>query len=583
MIDPLLSLAFTFSSGKGIYALLLGSGVSRSAEVPTGWEIVLDLIRKLALLNNEDCEPNPEVWYKEKYREDPNYGKLLDNIAKSPTERNKLLRFYFEPTEDEVEQKLKIPTLAHKSIAELVKKGYIKVIITTNFDRLMEKALEEIGIVPTVISTPDAAEGAIPLTHEICTILKVNGDYIDTRIKNTPDELKEYDERINKLLDKIFDEYGLIVCGWSAEWDFALRCALERCQSHRFTTFWAYKDKLEDSAEKLIQLRKSQTIKIDNADVFFNKLCEMILSLEEASRPHPLSKKIAVATLKRYLKDKKYEIDLHELIMNETEKVYEKLSEKNFPTKNIEFSNDLLLKRLEQYESILEILSSLFVTGCYWSDKSYEDLWVKSLERIANSQGGKGGYSDLFKLSRYPALLLIYAGGISAISNKKYNTFSSLLTKVKVKENHTELPFVLCVWTDAVMDKDIGNRIPGLEKQKTPISDYLYTKLRNWFLEVLPDNDSYQKCFDRFEYLYALVYVDLHEKKTKMIRGPIGCFGYRDRSFYESTIMCITETEARNAGNDWEPLKAGLFDGSIERFLELKRIFDGRLCEWFDR
>lgn len=37
-----------------------------------------------------------------------------------------------------------MPTVAHKAIANLVKHGFIKVIVTTNFDRLLERALEEI-------------------------------------------------------------------------------------------------------------------------------------------------------------------------------------------------------------------------------------------------------------------------------------------------------------------------------------------------------------------------------------------------------------------------------------------------------
>ena len=55
MIEPILSLALAVQSNKGVYALLLGSGVSRAAGVPTGWEIAEDLIRKLALLKGQDC------------------------------------------------------------------------------------------------------------------------------------------------------------------------------------------------------------------------------------------------------------------------------------------------------------------------------------------------------------------------------------------------------------------------------------------------------------------------------------------------------------------------------------------------
>ena len=40
--DTITKLAFTIHSSPGIYALLLGSGISRDAGIPTGWMITLD-------------------------------------------------------------------------------------------------------------------------------------------------------------------------------------------------------------------------------------------------------------------------------------------------------------------------------------------------------------------------------------------------------------------------------------------------------------------------------------------------------------------------------------------------------------
>ena len=54
MIGPIISLVFSMHSSKGVYALLLGSGISRSAEIPTGWEVTLNLIRKFANLSGEN-------------------------------------------------------------------------------------------------------------------------------------------------------------------------------------------------------------------------------------------------------------------------------------------------------------------------------------------------------------------------------------------------------------------------------------------------------------------------------------------------------------------------------------------------
>ncbi|MGF6243481.1 hypothetical protein P3T42_005245 [Paraburkholderia sp. GAS38] len=184
MLDPLISLAFSMQSNKGAYALLLGSGVSRSSRIPTGWEIVLELIRKVAVLSEEQCAPDPAAWYAAKFGEQPDYGKLLDMVAKTPSERQQLLRAYFEPSADEQGQGVKMPTKAHRAIAKLAFAGYVRVIVTTNFDRLMERALEDEGIAPVVLSAPDHIEGVVPLAHMKCCVVKVHGDYLDTRIRN---------------------------------------------------------------------------------------------------------------------------------------------------------------------------------------------------------------------------------------------------------------------------------------------------------------------------------------------------------------------------------------------------------------
>ena len=90
-MDPLLSLAFSMQTNKGVYALLLGSGISRAAKIPTGWEVVLELIRKLALLSGEDCEPVPENWYSNKFGHAPDYSVLLDRVAKTSADRKSVV------------------------------------------------------------------------------------------------------------------------------------------------------------------------------------------------------------------------------------------------------------------------------------------------------------------------------------------------------------------------------------------------------------------------------------------------------------------------------------------------------------
>lgn len=424
MIDPILSLAFTIHSNKGVYALLLGSGVSRGAGIPTGWEVVLDLVKKLANLKETNTEEDPVTWYTEEFGEEPSYDRLLNDLAKSPAERANLLKPYFEPTAEDSDEGLRKPTKAHKAIAQLVKGGYIRVILTTNFDRLIENALHEVDITPTVISTADASEGALPLTHAPVTVIKLHGDYLDTRIKNTPEELEVYDERINALLDRILDEYGLIVCGWSADYDPALRAALERCKSHRFTAYWTQKDEPGIQANKLISLRRAETIKINAADEFFLDLSEKVQSLEELSRPHPISIQAAVASVKRYLVDERHSIVLRDLISLETERLVDHLSDVSRFPMNTPRNADELVKRTEQYQDVSETLLSLLVTGCYWGKPEQSYLWRDCLQRVTNCKESDNGINSRTDFFLYPDLLLVYAGGIASIASKRfYNLF----------------------------------------------------------------------------------------------------------------------------------------------------------------
>jgi hypothetical protein len=226
--DVLTQLAFALFENKGVFAVLLGSGLSRAAEIPTGWEITLDLIRRVALAQGTVQQPDWAKWYHETTGQEPNYSTLLEELAGSPDERRAILHRYIEPTEEDREGRRKVPTAAHRAIAELVRRGYIRVIVTTNFDRLTESALREIGVEPTVVASVDALSGAEPIAHSVCYILKLHGDYKDARILNTDAELSAYPTEFDRQLDRIFDEYGLIVCGWSGEWDHALKRAFLR-------------------------------------------------------------------------------------------------------------------------------------------------------------------------------------------------------------------------------------------------------------------------------------------------------------------------------------------------------------------
>lgn len=581
MIEPILTLAISVHSNPGVYALLLGSGLSRPAGIPTGWDVVLDLVRKVATLDGEDCEPDPAAWYQSRYGEEPDYSKLLDQLAKSPPERQQLLRSYFEPDEEEREQGLKLPTAAHRAIAELVAKRYVRVIITTNFDRLMEQALEAVGVTPTVISSADQASGALPLAHTNCTVIKIHGDYIDTRIKNTPDELATYDLVMDKLLDRVFDEYGLIVCGWSAQWDPALRAAIERCPNRRFTTFWAARGKVSDEAAGLIQRRQAELVQIEGADHLFQDLSEKVLSLEQISSRHPLSTPVAVATLKRYLPDARRRIGARDLLMEEANQLHERLSDARFPV-GAYHDRAAIARRVNEYEELTKTLCGMVATGCYWGDESHEDFWRQCLERVADHGGQTTGYETLLHLKLYPALLLMYAGGIAATAAMKYGNLAALLVRSTAHEleNLKVRPAALALDPEQVLEPDQAwHMLNRRARPHTPVSDYLHITLRDTLRDLLPRDAEYTRCFDRFEVLLALVAGDLNARLTHYFLYPAGSFIWRDirRDGTNKGIIADLYSEIESAGDVWPGFRAGLFDGKLEQFQVTKSQFDEEL------
>lgn len=573
--DPIIKLALSIHSNPGIYALLLGSGLSRSAGIPTGWDIVLDLIQKLAALKNEKPEPDPETWYKDKFGEPPEYSKLLDMLTATPAERMAILKAYFEPTDEEKEQGLKVPTPAHKAIAKLVKSGYFRMILTTNFDRLLEKALQDEGIEPDVISSDDDLKGALPYIHSKCYVVKLHGDYLDTRIKNTRSELSEYSSELNAFLDRVFDDFGLIICGWSGTWDIALRNAILRSPNRRFPTYWLARGKLTEEAKEIIHHRRAEIIYIESADQFFTDLLEKIEALKEIEQPHPLSTEVAVSLLKKYLSNPLHRIRLHDLIHKETEKVYQEIISDRFPLTNVEVTKESFQKRIRKYEAITEILLKMFSTISYFGQKEHSYLLTKVLNRLSSLPKERdNGIVPLINLQYYPSLLLLYAGGISALASNKYYNLRAILLDSQYRNplSGEKKSLISKVYTWSVFSfrynwhKNIP--FPNAEQRLTPASDYLNEILYKILADYLPDRQEFNETFDLFEYILALTYIDL----VKDTWSPVGSFAWRYKRYEEAGRKSPLDEFVERViwrGFEAEIIKAGFFKGSVEKFKEI--------------
>ena len=576
--DSLLSLAFAMRSTKGGYALLLGSGVSSGAGIPTGWGVTLDLIKRLADLKKANARPDPAKWYEDNFGSAPDYSSIVESLASTPTERRELLRGYFEPSEEERAAGLKVPSSAHRAIASLAANGYFRIIVTTNFDRLLEVALTEAGVTPAVISNSDGILGALPLHLEKVTVVKVNGDYLDTRIRNTPSELAHYDPSWDKLLDRIFDEYGLIVCGWSAAFDEALCSAIVRCPSRRFTTFWTEKDPLTPQTRQLVQARQAHVITIDSADAFFDSLNEKIVALESIAQPHPASIAVAVATAKRYLPVAEQRIRLRDLIVDETEAVRARALADNPGPEDPYCDPQKLTQVIAQHEQSCAALMAMLAVGTYWGTPDHREIWTDAIERLANAWMARiqGGLEIWSRVVNYPAQLAFYAAGLGAVGRGNLDTLADLLLVPRIRSLNDDKPDppAVALHLQAVVDEPWAKEISGVGKREPLLSDHLHAIMRAPLMEVIKEDRLYDDMFDRFEYFVALAYVGLrYDELGGMAKVPAGRLKWR-REWSGRGVFRNISNEIDRADAQWFLLKRGLFGGDPMRLRLIKKDMD---------
>jgi len=367
VFDPAIMLATGVHAQPGVYALLLGSGVSTGAGIPTGWGVVRDLIRRAAAAQDPDdgsaserAAADPEAWWAEHGDGQPlGYSNLLGALASTPAARRGLLAGFFEPSGEDLEAGLKVPGPVHRAIADLVRRGSVRVIVTTNFDRLVERALEDAGVSPQVISRPDAVAAMTPLAHAPATVIKLHGDYADLVMRNTVEELDAYPAEWTRLLGRVFDEYGLLISGWSAEWDKALVRALESVKPRRYPMFWDSRSSRGEAASRLRALHGVHVVTAVSADELFTRLSGSIHALERLAEP-PLTTAIALVRLKRFLPDPVRRIDLHDLVMGKTQEAVEaSLAIPTYqPTLTDTGYQDVLAKHLSNVSPTLQLLAT---------------------------------------------------------------------------------------------------------------------------------------------------------------------------------------------------------------------------------
>jgi len=553
MNDKIISAAYSTFINKGAMALLIGSGVSRESEIPTGWDITLDLIKQIGLLQGAPDLNDPEAWYHEKFGEAPDYSNLLEKLTSTTEERINLLRPYFEPSLEEFEENVKVPSLAHQHIAKLVLDGFVRVIITTNFDRLIENALKEIGIEPVIISNPNHIDSVLPLIHSRVTVIKLNGDYLDTGFLNLKGELASYDTRFEPLLLQVFENFGLITCGWSGKWDVGLIELLKSHNKFRFSNYFTYRNEPSTELASISEFRRGYLLPISNASSFFKELYENVEALEQLRNRHPLTEQLAIQRAKKYVASAEFRVHLADLTMDIATSTIESI--------NFDFSktptSQSIMENMEMCFTRIKPLTAMLAQVVYWSDDLHFPLW-RNVELIAleiPQRQNTSSWSDWDGLSRLPAIIVRYSIGIAYVACKNWMQLKSL-HEISFKQSYQKKNLLKLTDPQTAIQK--GHFHSTGYKFKTPLSKKLFEYFLPLFAPILPTHEAYTEAFDLYEIISALMY--MKHMEHDLDHGPLCRFCHSNTELFNDVT-----TQAESQKETYFMISSELFD-SYDQF-----------------
>lgn len=561
-LDPQLSLALAVSRSPGVYALLLGSGVSTAAGIPTGWRIVQSLVGDLAAAATPDdvtvaarAAAGPEMWWQDNVDASVplGYSTLLDQLSNRPAGRDRQLAAFFEATDEDRAEGRKVPGVAHRHIAELVRRGTVRVIVTPNFDRLTQQAIEAVGVQPQILASPEAVRAMTPLVHAACTVFKVHGDYADLDKRNTIDELDQYPDEYTALLTRVFHDHGLLISGWSADYDHALTASLRAESPSRYPIYWATYGQVSPATRDLISDLTATEIPDVTADRLFNDLAGSVEAIDQL-REDTLSRDVAVTRLKRALADPTRQIEVHDLLDRAVHQALDHLgSLPPMNTRTPEVFETALAGILATCEPLLHLLA----TGAYLDDAgSHTHRWVRVINRLLEQPRDS--------LARYPALLALTVTTLAAVAGDHEDTAVAVLTQPlwydANDQTRTPMPAAQALHTSRWIDEPSWlNQLPRWANStgwKYPVSHLLRDELRPVVADLVPADDAYRRLFDGVEFRTALA------QNAQMVSGLRSAYqpawgewmGERSTTFDDQLTAAVNFTAA-NRG-PWAPVTA---------------------------
>lgn len=283
--------------------------------------------------------------------------------------------------------------------------------------------------------------------------------------------------------------------------------------------------------------------------------------------------------LKEFIADSKFRIKLDDLMNKKARTFLAETSSKEFQGQNLSVTAEEFATRLKRFERAVEDLRDAMILLSRWTDSpDHRRILAATITKLTEVPDSGGGFTVWLAIRYYPALIMMYVSGIAALVSRDYETLACVFNAAFYGKGEPEDGGrAILGMTAKILDferTDIFKHIPGYEKYYTARSEYLFKSLQPVFDDLLFLGRGYEALFDRFEVFWALTYADARYKGTDSeVWGPVGRFGWKESGLYGSGPLRELVSEAAASGDQWAPLKAGFFQGSEKRFLEIASAY----------
>jgi hypothetical protein len=269
------------------FDLLLGAGASISSGIPSGsdlvWHFKREILSSSGKINGkkfqdlkiEDNKKIIQSYFAEKGEShivNP-YSHYFNECYPDPLVRKDFLTSLVRD---------KKPSVGFMCLSAMIEQQKINTVWTTNFDDLIEKAINGLNYKSCQIVSPDNASTVQQFKTDIPTVVKLHGDFRYDPLQNTDEELQKLEESLHQYFLDASTKRGLLVVGYSGSDESVLQTiekALEKPNAFPKGLIWCIPKDVSPN-ERLTQLiekankqnQRSGFMTIDSFDYFLHEL-----------------------------------------------------------------------------------------------------------------------------------------------------------------------------------------------------------------------------------------------------------------------------------------------------------------------